>query len=237
MKSIWLVIFVISLFSSCKKDESPAISPNADQTPSPSPAPLSPTPTPNAVVLYKESFLMDDHQWKVDSTSNYILKYYQSHYSLKSNKIKNLLFSTAPYGNIDFPYSVQVDGIIQVENLKKVGYLGVIFNLIDTNNYSSFEIGSDGSYFIWNFNKGKYTYLGYASYNQEVKTTSGAKNTLKVTQNASTIDFQINTVYIKTISLAMLKSAIQVGVSVDTDSALFTPTTNLFNNFIISKNN
>ena len=114
------MLLVISLFSSCKKDESPAISTYPNQRTMAPPSPL-PTPTPNAIVVYKERFLIDDKQWSVDSTSNYILKYYQNHYFIKSNKIKDLLYSTSPYGIINFPYSVQVDGIIQLENLKKVG--------------------------------------------------------------------------------------------------------------------
>jgi hypothetical protein len=197
-------------------------------------------------VIYQDSLSVDKKTWISDSTVYHVKKFYQGHYSFREDSINTGGYSLAPDNTINFPYSIQVDGIIHLDDPSKTGYIGIVFNFTDNNHYSVFEINSDGTYFIWTNNNGSTTSVAPNTQCSSFKTGSGAKNTLKLSQNSHEIQLRVNDVVTAKFKVAMPSENMQAGVFVGTlnikvpnnvDKGLFyTPTTGLFNNFILTKN-
>ncbi|HTJ48642.1 MAG TPA: hypothetical protein VL443_04235 [Cyclobacteriaceae bacterium] len=196
-------------------------------------------------IIYQDSLSVDKKVWISDSTVYHVRKFYQGHYSVREDSIDTGGYSLAPYSTINFPYSIQVDGIIQLDDPSKTGYIGIVFNLTDNNHYSIFEIDNDGMYFIWTNNNGSTTTIAPYTQCSSFKTGSGVKNTLKLSQNSNKIQLRVNDVVVGKFKVAMPSDNMQAGVFVGTlnkkvpsnvEDLYYSPTTGLFNNFILTKN-
>lgn len=217
-----LLLFIVS----CKDDPEPAL--DAQST-----------------ILYEQDFSVDNVGWVTDSTAYHVRKFYQGHYSIRQDSVNIAGFSLAPYPSINFPYSVQVDGIIQLDDPKEVGFIGIVFNYTDKNHFSIFEIANDGTYFIWSYDNGSTSSIAPDTNCPSFKTGSGVRNTLKISQNADKIQLRINDVVVARYPSTLPNDYVYAGVFVGTANRrdpgnaggiYFTPTTGLFNNFILTKN-
>jgi hypothetical protein len=225
-KTYLILLFLLILFSCKKNDPEPVL--DAESS-----------------VIYQDSFLDDDNTWISDSTVYHVRKYYQKHYSIRQDSINTAVFSLAPYGTINFPYSVEVDGVIQLDDPSKTGYIGIVFNHTDNDHFSVFEIDNDGTYFIFTYNNGSTTNIAPYTECPSFKKETGAKNTLKISQNANKVQVRINNVISGTFQSIMPGGDMQAGVFVATLNVnapanlagdLYSPTTGLFNNFTVTKN-
>lgn len=226
-KETCLILLLLIVIVSCKKND--------------------PEPELDAVssVIYEDGLSVEENTWISDSTVYHVRKFYKGHYSIRQDSINTGGFALAPYAMINFPYSVQVDGIIQLDDPSKTGYIGIVFNHTDVNHYSIFEINNNGTYFIWTYNNGSTTTIALNTQCSSFKIGNGAKNTLKISQNSNKIQIRVNEVLSGTFPATMPGDTMQAGVFVGTINVKVpsnvaglynSPTTGIFNNFILTKN-
>jgi hypothetical protein len=198
-----------------------------------------------STILYEDKLSLDTQSWITDSTIYQVRKFYQGHYSIRVDSIDRAGYSLSPYKMLNFAYSIQVDGVIKLDNPSETGYIGIVFNHTDNNHFSVFEINNDGTYFIWTYNNGSTTTIVPYTQCSSFKTGNGAKNTLKLSQNSNKIQLRINDVVAGSYPSTMPSDNIQAGVFVATlnikvpsnvTGVFFSPTTGLFSNFILTRN-
>ena len=214
-KEIYFVTLLLITLASCKKNES------------------------ESTIVYQDNLSVDKKTWLCDSSSNYVRKFYQGHYYIRTDTINRFGYSLAPYGTIDFPYSVQVDAVIQLDNPSDIGYVGIIFNHTDVTHFSIIQVDNTGEYFIWSYNNGNYATNAPLTYSPAIQRESGVKNTIKIIQSTTSVELQINNNTMGTFTLPIPTNYIQVGLlagTVPSNSNYYTPVTGLFNNFIITEN-
>jgi hypothetical protein len=213
MKLILYSCFVLLFaFASCKKDST-------------------------QIAVYQDDLTTDKQTWNVDSSSNGYRKFDQGHYLITVDTINELFYSLAPYYTINYPYSVQVDGTFELLNSNGIGAVGIIFNHIDANNYSRADVWTNGTYAIVTKTNGTFTTNISSTYSSVINPLSGSENTIKVIQNASTLELLINNTSVATYPISLPASNCSSGVVALTDpNPYYTPVTGWFNNFILSKN-
>lgn len=214
-REIYFILFLLFTLASCKKDENGTNS--------------ATEPT----IVYQDSLTVDKHTWPSDSASTYVRKFYQGHYLIRCDTIGELVWAFSQYGTINFAYSAQVDGTIQLDDPNQLGTIGIVFNYLDHNNYSLVEVLNNGQYSIWTKNNGVYSNV-VSSISSAILTGNGVKNTIKIIQNMTSMELQINNNSITKASISMPNN-IKVGIYIATGFQNYTPTTGLFNNFILSK--
>jgi len=188
-------------------------------------------------VVYQDTLVTNDQTWPVDSDNIHMRKFNQGHYSIRVDSPDIITYALAPYANISFPYSVQVDGTTVLDSTDLTGNVAVIFNVADNIDFDVAEVWTNGTYRIWTRINGSTSTLVNFTYSTAIKTGSGSKNTVKVIQNQSNMELQINGVSMGTFILPLPSSLVQTGPAVATASNPgFTPVTGLFNNFSIAKN-
>jgi len=212
MKYLFYLTFVIFLsVSSCKKETS--------------------------TIVFQDTLVSNDQLWPIDSSSTEIRQYYQGHYSIRVDSPEIIDYSLAPYSTINFPYTVQVDGIAELDDPSQWGAIAIVFNYADHNDYDVAEIWANGTYRIWTRINGNISTLVNFTYSADINTGSGTKNTVKVIQNQSAMQLVINGFSMGTFNLALPSSLVQTGPATATaGSQDYTPVTGLFNNFSIAKN-
>jgi|GEM_PF-2736139 len=217
MKTFLLICVFATIFSSCKKSSEN----------------VKPSPT----IVYAHKLQTEDMTWYVGSSGAFAYKFDQGHYSIYTNSTNYTYFASAPFGTINYPYSVQVDARINLEDITRSAAAGIVFNRIDVNDYSVIAISSVGTYYVYTYNNGTFTDIVKATFSPYIKTGSNAKNTITLNQNKSSIDVLINYIKVGTYSLSMPTGTyITVGPYIATYSDnYYTPVTGLFNNFIIAK--
>jgi len=211
--SFYILMVLLILVASCKKDA-----------------------TGTATIIYQDSLTTNDQTWYVDSTINEVTQFSGGHYSIRGVEPNQLSFSTAPYGNINFPYSVQVDGTIDLDNSGGSDNIALIFNHCNNSNYDIVDIWTNGTYRIWQKVNGNDSILLNNTFNSAINTGSGSKNTIKVIQNQSNMQLLVNGVSMCTYNIGLPAVYVEAGIGIGTSGANFTPVTGLFNNFSISKN-
>ena len=209
---IYLLFLLLAAVSSCKKDSTAAN------------------------IIYQDDLVNDKQTWPVDSSSYYVRNFDQGHYSVRVDTPDRLVFSAAPYGNINFPYTVQVDGISLLDDINLRGNVAIVFNHVDHINFDVAEVWTNGTYRIWTrVNNVTSTFVNY-TYSSAINTGSGSKNTIKIIQNQSTVELQINNVSMGTFNIALPSALVQTGPGVATAISYYTPMAGIFNNFSIGKN-
>jgi hypothetical protein len=216
-KEICLILFLLIILVSCKKND--------------------PEPKPTPTIIYQDCLTVDDKTWASDSNTYYIRKFNQGHYFIRVDTIGFIAYSLAPYGYIISPYSVQVDATIQLDNSNMIGNIGIIFNHLDYKDFAVAEICSNGAYDIWQVSGGTFSSIMNPILSYAINKGSGAKNTIKIIQNETSLELQINNVSIGTFPVYLPDAYVGVGMSTSTVfNNFYTPATGLFNNLIISKN-
>ena len=211
MRNLFYLLILFITISSCKKDTA-------------------------ATVVYQDTLTTDNQTWTVDSTIYGVSKFDQGHYSIRVDSSDRIRYSLAPYSNITFPYTVQVDGMAVLDNTNLTGNVAVVFNYVDNINFAVAEVWTNGTYRIWTRVNGNTSTLVNFTYNSAIQSYSGKKNTIKVIQNQSSVELQINNISMGTFNLALPSQLVETGPAVATAISNFTPVTGLFNNFSISKN-
>lgn len=206
-------IIAITFFTGCKKE-----------------------PAATATIVYQDDLVSDNHTWLVDSNSYRVRKFDRGHYSIRVDTQDRLVYSLAPYATINFPYTVQVDGITELDDTLKLGNVAVVFNVTDNINFTVAEIWTNGTYRIWTRVNGTTSTVVNFTTNSAIQTGSGSKNTIKLIQNQSTMELQVNNVSMGAFNISLPSSLVQTGPAVATAISNFTPMAGLFNNFSISKN-
>ena len=190
-----------------------------------------------ATVIYQDALTTNDLTWTVDSTNYGVSKFDQGHYSIRSDSPVRIRYSFAPYATINFPYTVQVDGTAVLDNTSLLGSVAVIFNRVDSIDYTVAEVWTNGTYRIWKKVNGTNSTLVNFTYNSAIQSYSGNKNTIKVIQNQSSMELQINNTSMGTFNISLPAQLVETGPAVSTaGSPTFTPVTGLFDNFSIWKN-
>ena len=209
MRNFLFALLMLVVLGSCKKNES------------------------ESTIVYQDNLTIDKMTWPSDSTSVHIRKFYQGHYFLEVDSVPNIIsYSFAPFGTLNYPYSVQVDAILQINNSNEIGFVGIIFNRVDKNNYCVVELCSNSTYRIWKRTNGSITNILTSTYSSIINTDNSAKNTIKVIQGSSSIQLFINNASLGSFNLSIPNVYFQVGVSTST---YLVPVIGLFNNFIIEK--
>ena len=205
-------LLICIAISSCKKDAAPDI-------------------------VYQNTLVTDNQTWTIDSESISIRKFDQGHYSIRVDSPQIITYTLAPYSTINFPYSVQVDGTIVLDNPSQLGGMAIVFNYVDHGDYEVAEIWSNGTYRIWTRTSGNISTLVNYTVSSAINHGSGSKNTVKVIQNQSNMVLQVNGISLGTFNIALPSSLVQTGPATSTSGlTYFTPVTCLFNNFSIVKN-
>lgn len=213
-KEICFIVLMLFALASCKKIES-----------------LLSTET----VIYQNDLKVDDGTWTSDSTKVHVRKFYQGHYFLRVDSLNIISYSLAPYGTLDFPYSVQVDATAQLDDTNMHGNVGLVFNFVDKSNYNVFEISTSGTYHIWSRVDGDIEQVVMSTISSAIKKGSGSMNTIKLIQGTDSLEVKINNTSLGYFQVSIAYSDCKVGVSTSTAANEYTPVTGLFNNFILSK--
>jgi hypothetical protein len=212
-KLLYLLLLPFIMFSSCKKDN-----------------------IATAMVIYQDSLVTDNHTWLEDSTNYHIRKFDQGHYFIRVDSPGIITYSLAPYANIGFPYSVQVDGTPVLDDAGQLGSVAVIFNVVNNSNFDVAEVWTNGTFRIWTMaNSGASTLVNF-TFSPAINTGSGNKNTIKLVQSQSTVELLVNNTAMGTFNLVLPSGLVEAGPAVATAGTGFTPVTGLFNNFSILKN-
>ena len=189
-----------------------------------------------AVIVYQNSLVADNQTWLVDSNNIHVRKYTNGHYSIRVDSPDIISYSLAPYANINFPYTVQVDGAAVLDSTGGLGNVAVIFNVADNIDFAVAEIWTNGTYRIWTRANGSTSILVNFTYSAAIHTGSGSTNTIKLIQNQYNVELQVNNTSMGTFDITMPTSLVGTGPAVATPASPFTPITGLFNNFSIAKN-
>jgi len=193
------------------------------------------TDTTNSKIIYQDNLKVDQKTWTSDSTNLHVRKFYQGHYSLKVDSMNIISYSIAPYGTLNFPYSVQVDATAILDNSDMRGNVGIVFNFIDKSNFDVAEISTNGTYHLWSKVDGDNENIVSSTISSAINSGSGSKNTLKLIQTSDSLVVQINSITVGSFPVSIDDSYLSVGVCTSTVTNDFTPVTGLFNNFILSK--
>jgi hypothetical protein len=193
-------------------------------------------PAPPAGIVYQDALTTNDNTWPVDSATHHVRKFEQGHYSITVLSPDVLTYSLAPYGTINFPYTVQVDGTTVLDSASQPGNVAVVFNFIDDNNFAVAEIWTNGTYRIWTRALGQTTTVADYSLSTAIITGSGSKNTITVIQNQTIMELKVNNVSMGVFVIALPSSPVQTGPAVANGVSNFAPVTGLFNNFSIGRN-
>jgi len=211
MRKIIFILLALAFLISCKKDET----------------------KPGPTIVYQDDLTSNKNTWATDSTSVHLRKFYQGHYLLKVDSVPNIItYSFAPFGTLNYPYSIQVDAMMQIDNSDMIGEVGMIFNRIDKNNYCIVEISNNGTYRIWQRINGNITSIISSTLNPVIRSGLSVKNTIKIIQSSTSVQLLINNTSIGTYNLSIPNTFFQVGV---TTATYLVPVTGLFNNFMIEK--
>jgi hypothetical protein len=209
MRKIIFTLLAMTILASCKKSDT------------------GPT------IVFQDDLTVDQGTWIVDSTNVHLKKFYQGHYLLKVDSVPNIIsFSLAPFAAYNYPYSVQVDAMLQLDNATKSGHVGIIFNRTDQSDYCIAEISNMGTYHIWERIAGVISDIAPSASNSAIKTGLSVKNTIEIIQSSASLQLLINNVSIGSYTISLPSAASQVGISTSTN---LVPSTGLFNNFVIKK--
>ena len=191
---------------------------------------------PKANIIYQNNLTTDDQTWLVDSTNYHVRKFDQGHYSIRVDSPDHITYSLAPYGTINFPYTVQLDGTAVLDSTSGLGNVAVVFNVADNIDFAVAEVWTNGTYRIWTRINGSTSTLVNFTFNSAIRTGSGSKNTIKIIQNQYNMELQINNISMGTFYTSLPSSNVGAGPEVATAISGFTPVTGQFNNFSIAKN-
>jgi hypothetical protein len=209
---IYFSLLLLTAISACKKDAGPDY-------------------------VFKDSLVTNNQTWLIDSGSISIRKFTQGHYSIRVDSPATLSWSLAPYSNINFPYTVQVDGTPLLDNTNQTGGFAIVFNYTDDNDFDVAEVLTNGTYRIWQKTNGSNSTLVNYTVSAAITPGSGSINTIKVIQNQSSMQLLVNGISLCTFNITLPSSLIQTGpAAIAIGQPLFTPVTTLFNNFSIAKN-
>jgi len=211
MRKFIFILSALAFLASCKKDET----------------------KPDPTIVYQDDLTSNKNTWTTDSTHTHLRKFYQGHYLLKVDTVPNIItYSFAPFGTLNYPYSIQVDAMMQIDNSDMIGEIGMIFNRIDKSNYCIVEISNNGTYRIWQRINGNITSIISSTFNPVIRSGLSVINTIKIIQSSTSVQLLINNTSIGTYNLSIPNTFFQVGVSTAT---YIVPVTGLFNNFVIEK--
>jgi hypothetical protein len=212
MKYLFYLSFLFMAISACKKDAAPDI-------------------------IYTDTLTTNNLTWTVDSNSISIRKFDQGHYSIRVDSPQIITYTLAPYSSINFPYTVQVDGTPILDDANQLGGFAIVFNYVDHSDYDVAEVWTNGTYRIWNRTNGNILTVVNFTYSAAIPPGSNNKSTIKVVQNQSNMQLQINGTSVGTFNISLPSSLVQTGLATSTAGInYFTPVTSLFNNFSIAKN-
>ena len=217
MNYLLVAASILVLTSSCKKKDD-------DVKPSP-------------VILYQDKLVTDNDTWYKLNTNDYILEFAQGGYSIVSNVAGYFYSSRAPYNLSASPYILQVDVTTILQDVSKSGYVGFFFNSSSNTNYSVFCIYTDGKYGIWKYD-GAYTTVISPTYSAAIRKGSGSKNTIRLAQNKTHVNVQVNNQNLGTYALALPPTMNSAGLMVGAMNLNygFTQVRGVFNNFVIKTN-
>ena len=186
-------------------------------------------------IIYQDDLSVDKKTWTVDSTRVHVRKFYQGHYLISEDSIGRFEYSLAPCETINYSYSMQVEGSINLDNINLLGNIGLIFNYIDGSNYSVLEIFNNGTYRIFKRNNGVTSTIIPTTICAAIHIGSGVYNTIKIVQNNTSLELQLNNILVGRFSIPLPNAYIKVGITAGTGgtNGQFTPVTGLFNNFIL----
>jgi len=210
-RAIYFILLLLIITTSCKKSAS--------------------APT----VVYQDDLYVNENSWNLDSTSAYNKGFYKDHYSINVDTSGEMIVSMAPYGSINYPYSVQVDGTMQLINANQTGNIGFLFNYVDAKDFSLLQIFSNGTYAIWAMKSGTYSCIVSSTVSSAIQSGSGAKNTIKIIQGQSSMQLVINNTIIGNYPITFPGSYIQVGIYASDNTPNVYPFIGLFNNFIMAR--
>jgi hypothetical protein len=193
-------------------------------------------PAPPAGIVYQDALTTDNHTWPVDSTTYHVRKFDQGHYTITVKSPNISTYSLAPYGTINFAYTVQLDGTTVLDSASQPRNVAVIFNFVDNNNFAVAEIWTNGMYRIWTWANSQRTIVADYTLSTAIITGPGSKNTIKVIQNQTIMELKVNNVSMGVFVIALPSSAVQTGPAVANGASNFAPVTGLFNNFSIARN-
>ncbi len=209
MRKIQFTLLMLIVLVSCKKNEN------------------------GSTIVYRDDLTIDKKTWTCDSTSAHVRKFYQGHYLLRVDTIPNIIsYSFAPFGTLNYPYSVKVDAMIQNNSTDMTGHIGIIFNRVDKSNYCILELAGNGTYRIWQRANGQITNIITSTFSTSINSGNLAKNVIEVIQGKFSVQVNINNISMGSFGIPMPGTFFQVGVSTSTN---YTAVTGLFNNFSIEK--
>ncbi|HTX87793.1 MAG TPA: hypothetical protein VMC08_02300, partial [Bacteroidales bacterium] len=143
-----------------------------------------------------------------------------------------IAYSAAPLSDINYSYSVQVDATVQFAAPGISGNVGIVFNLLDNQNYCVAELTSKGYYRVWEKVDGSITTIQALTLNSAIQTGNSAKNTIKIIQGAGAVELIINGTSMGSFDIPLPGDIVKVGISASTGQ---NPAEGLFNNFIVVK--
>jgi hypothetical protein len=115
-----------------------------------------------------------------------------------------------------------------------VGAIGIIFNFYDSKNSWVIEVYSNGVYRIFSVINGSFVTTKQEA-SSSINKGSGAKNTIKVVQNTSSMDLYINNSLVENFTIPLRGGSFKTGIITSAPPAS-SPVAGQFNNFKLTRN-
>ena len=211
MKTILsIIVITFVLISSCKKEK-------------------------NDDIVYQTTFTKD-YYWFANTTDQYAYKVNPDNYEIDVNTSHYDAYAIAPCATINFDYSVSVDCLILLDDNKKLGAAGIMYNYYNENLYTFILLYTDGYFQVVKKEGTSYTILIQSTLNNTIKKGIGQINKIDVIQRSSSAEFKINNTLVGTLSTVKEFTSVRVGLLACTAAdPYFTNVQAVFDNYVIKK--
>jgi len=184
-------------------------------------------------LLYETTF--SENSWTTHSTSKYNSSYHSETFRIAIDTVNWMAYEFAPYDELDNMYSIQVDVKLSLTDDTKLGYGGLIYNYIDTDNYCVMQLCNNGTFFAYQIKMGTGTQLFYNTVSKDLRKGTDQTNRIAIRQRQNTQEFIINNVSQGVFPFKQERGYVKVGVIATTYPYYYTPIGATFDNFIIKK--
>lgn len=210
MKRISLVIFFSIAIIACHKEDQ------------------------GSTIVFKDALIDNRSGWPLNG--NYICKFSNNQLEVTSLQINEFLCVFCPFQDIHYSYSIDVDAAIHLNDPNSYGYVGILLNYTNEDNFIAFYICSSGEYGVLSKSIGVYQYLTPLTFSQYVNKTNGAFNHLTVIQNKSTMQVLINSNLINSYNISA-PGTCQSGIIIETEqnAPTYVFADGYFKNYVITR--
>lgn len=217
IKSYIIIFTCLLLGCGCKKKEA------------------DPEPVKPDELVYQTTF--DDNTWVIRTGNHYASSYSAGKFKIAIDTSNWFGYEFSPSNDINYNYSIEADVATVLNDPNLLGYGGFVYNAIDQQNYCILNIGTNGSFYIYQITNGTRTWLINTTVSAALLKGSGQLNNIKLKQYNNSLELIFNGVSQGSFSFQTPTQIFRVGVTANSSGNHYTSMYTLFDNFILKKIN